>query len=344
MVAIKAHQAAAFLKSPDVKIAAVLFYGTDPGLVSERAQALASQMAARENPPSDIIRIAEQDLEQDPDRLIVELQTIPMFGGRQVVRANHGRRITAAALQPLIAGNKLGGYLVLEAGNLKPADGLRKLFEKSPQTAAVACFPDSSRDLDGMIQEVLNQSGLSITADAKAVLISRLGADRALSRGEVEKLALYVANKKTIEVADVDAIVGDASELAIDRIIMSAAAGNSAGALRECDRAISSGDSPQVIILFAGRHFQRLHRLRSALDAGRSLDDALRSLRPPIHFKQKDAFARQVRGWSASRLTDALARISVIAQQARRNANLETVLTERLLLELARLARAGRQG
>ena len=37
MVAVKAHQAEAFLKSPERMPPAVLFYGTDAGLVSERA-------------------------------------------------------------------------------------------------------------------------------------------------------------------------------------------------------------------------------------------------------------------------------------------------------------------
>jgi len=341
MVAVKAHQAAAFVKSPDRKIAAVLFYGSDPGLISERARDLAAVMAARDDPPGDIIRIGDNDLEQDPDRLIVELQTIPMFGGRQVVRAVNSRRITAASLKPLIGEGNPAGYLVLEAGNLKPADGLRKLFEKSPAAAAVACFPDTTRDLDSMIRDVLGAAGMGLTRDAKSSLIARLGADRALSRGEVEKLVLYAAGKKTIEAGDVDAIVGDASELAIDRIILAAASGNGAGALRECDRVLSFGDSPQVIIIFAGRHFQRLHRVRSALDAGRSLDNVLRALRPPVHFKQRDVFAAQVQAWSVSRLSQALSRISTTARQARRNASLERVLTERLLLELARLAKTG---
>ena len=38
MVAIKAHQAQAFLKPPGPRYDAVLFYGSDAGLVSERSQ------------------------------------------------------------------------------------------------------------------------------------------------------------------------------------------------------------------------------------------------------------------------------------------------------------------
>ena len=78
-----------------------------------------------------------------------------MFGGRKVVRATAGRRVTAAQLKPLVEGGDLAGYLIVEAGNLRPDDALRALFEKSPAAAAVACFPDEARDLDAVIREVL---------------------------------------------------------------------------------------------------------------------------------------------------------------------------------------------
>ena len=69
-------------------------------------------------------------------------------------------------------------------------------------------------------------------------------------------------------------------------------------AITDYGRAIASGESAQAIILITQRYFLKLHRVRGELDGGRSLDDALRGLRPPLHFKQKDAFAGQVRNWS----------------------------------------------
>ncbi|MCZ7593930.1 MAG: hypothetical protein M5U16_02705 [Hyphomicrobium sp.] len=165
MVAIKAHQAQSFLNPPGPKVPAVLFYGSDAGLVSERAMKLAALVAARDSGES--IRIDDADLDADPDRLAVELQTIPMFGGSKVVRATAGRRITAAALQPLLEGGTLAATLIVEAGNLRPTDALRTLFEKSAQAAAVACYADEAADIEGLIRETLKAHGLAITADAR---------------------------------------------------------------------------------------------------------------------------------------------------------------------------------
>ncbi len=224
MVAIKAHQAQSYLNPPGPKVPAVLFYGTDAGLISERATKLAALIAARDS--GEIIRLDDADLDNDPDHLAVELQTIPMFGGSKVVRVTAGRRITAAALQPLLEGGTLAATLIVEAGNLKPTDSMRVLFEKSAQAAAVACYADEARDIEGLIGETLKAHGLAITSDAREMLVARMGADRVMSRGEIEKLALYAAGKTEVDAADVDAIVGDASELAIDRTLNAAASGD----------------------------------------------------------------------------------------------------------------------
>ena len=308
MLPVKAQQAETFLKPPGPSFAAVLFYGTDAGLVTERGARLAAVIAARDNPPGEIIRLEDADLDNHPDRLAIELQTMPMFGGSKVVRASAGRRVGAAALEPFIAGDRLAATLIVEAGNLRPTDALRTLFEKAPKAAAVACYPDEAHDLETLVRETLKSHGLAITADARDLLLTRVGADRAMSRGEIEKLALYAAGKSEIDASDVEAIVGDASELAIDRILGGAAAGDAARAVAEFARAVAAGESPQVIIAAAQRHLERLHRVRCDLDQGRSFDDAIRQLRPPIHFKQKDAIGLQCRMWSTARLTEALSR------------------------------------
>ena len=343
MVAVKAHQAQNFLKPPGPRYSAILFYGTDAGLVAERANALATMIAKRDDPPGEIIRLDDADLESDPDRLAVELQTVPMFGGSKIVRATTGRRIGTAAIRPLLENDMLASTLIVEAGNLRPNDSLRSLFEKSSKSAAVACFPDEAHDLEALIRETLKCHGLTVSPEARDLLLARVGADRALSRGEIEKLALFAKGKTEIDVGDIDAIVGDASELAIDKVVSSAASGDSARAVTEFSRALASGENAQFIILALQRYIQRLHRFRCELDAGRTLEETLRQSRPPIHFKQKDAIARQCRIWSSTNLAEAVRRAGRAAKVARLSGTLDEAITEQLLLDLSAAARDGQR-
>lgn len=341
MVALKSSEVATFLKAPGA-VDSVLVFGTDPGQVSETARAVAAGLAAMEAPPGEILRIEDADLEADPDRLAVELMTVQMFGGRKIVRTTASRRTTAQSLASLLQ-HGLAGRLVVEAGNLKADDALRALFEKGQRSVAIACYADTAGDLERLIRDILAAARQTITNDARQLLLGRIGADRALSRAEIEKLSLYAAGRPSIEIEDVEAIVGDASEQNTDRIVDHAAAGRSGDAISEFDRALAAGENAQVIVAAIQRHFHRLHRVRTALDAGRSFDDATRSLRPPLFFKQKAAFQAQASLWTADRLSDARFRIARALLAARRGGDLEAAIAERLLIELGALAKAGRR-
>ena len=343
MVAIKAAQAPSFVKAPPAGMMAVLFYGSDPGLVSERSLSLAKLLAARENPAGEVLRLDDNDLENDSGRLAIELNTRPMFSGRKIVRATAGRRISTLLLKPLLSEGPLEGFLIVEAGNLKPDDGMRSLFEGLGNTAAVACYPDDDAGLETLVNEVLAQFKMKIEPDTRDLLVSKLGADRALSRGEIEKLTLYCAGRNLVTIDDIEAVVGDAADLALEKIPEAAALGNATAAISDYGRAIASGESAQAIILITQRYFLRLHKVRAELDGGRSLDEALRGMRPPLHFKAKDAFASQCRRWTRGSLDQALKRIAETAKAARLNSNLEDTLGERLILALSAMT-ASREG
>jgi DNA polymerase-3 subunit delta len=340
MAAIKSHQAASFLKNPERRFTAFLFYGPDAGLASERARDLAKLLAARESPPGEVIRIDEADLDGDPDRLAVELRTLPMFGGQQIVRTAAGRRINAALLKPLVEDGDLAGRLVVEAGNLRPDEALRGLFEKCPHAAAIACYPDEAQDLDALIRSILGAAGQTMAPEARDLLAARLGADHALSRAEIEKLSLYAAGRKVVETEDVEAVVGDASELQLDRAPQAAASGDGVRAVRECERLVSSGENAQGVIAATHRYLHRLHRLRALVEQGRSFDDAARTIRPPLHFRQKDVLAGQCRQWTLANLTRAVGAAAEAQKAARLAGPLEEAVAQRLLLEVARLARS----
>ncbi len=339
MVGIKAHQADRFISSLDRRYCAILVYGGDSGLISERARSAAARLAAVSDPPGEILRIEDSDLELDPERLVVELQTMPMFGGPKIVLTRASRRVTAQTLRPMIEMDTLAAAIVVEAGNLRPDDALRAMFEKSSTAAAIACYADEPRDLEALVRTTLQKVGLKITTEAEEALVARLGADRSLSRGEVEKLMLYVRGRNLIELDDVDAVVGDAAELAVDRGALAVAGGKLDVALTEMDRIVASGESPQTVVAAIQRYFIRLHRLRAATEAGKSLEDALRQIRPPVHFKLRPQLEAHCRRWTLPNLSRGLQLISVAAKAGRLSAALEQSIAERLLIDLADVVR-----
>ena len=130
---------------------------------------------------------------------------------------------------------------------------------------------------------------LTIAPDARAALAALLGGDRLASRSELRKLALYSQGQKTIELADVMAVVADASALALDGVIDAAFAGETRAVETEFGKARAGGSSPAAIISAAIRQVANLHKMKLAVDGGDSIEFAMKRGAPPVHFsREKD--------------------------------------------------------
>ncbi len=337
MVEIKSAQAGRFIRSPDPAIEAFLVFGPDAGLVNERANSLADYYANEndhQREPGEVVRIDDSDLAANPDRLAVEVQTIPMFGGRKIVRINAGQKLNPNMIDGLINGSGLESTLIVEGGDLRKNAKLRQIFEKAKNAAAIPCYADDTRSLASLIDEELAKSNLEITQDARRHLIGLIGSDRALSRTEIAKLALFAEGQKTISVEDIDAIVGDTSELTLEMIAYAIMSGQMSAALDQLDRAVASGQTSSAVLIVLSQHVGRLYKVRAEMDNGKTLDASIKSLRPPIHFKFADHFKAQCRSWTTDRLISALSLIQETTRRCRTSAQMDHVFIERLIMAL----------
>jgi DNA polymerase-3 subunit delta len=332
MVALKAASLPRLLRALDPECRAVLVYGPDAGLVAERAAALAAHFAEGAKGAAEMVRLDDRDLAEDAGRLEVELRTMPMFAHRKVVRLSAGARLDVPALRALLE-LPLASTLVIEAGALRPDQTLRKLFEGHATAAAIPCYSDE-RTIPDLIDEELARASLRIDSESRAYLAARLGADQALSRSEIAKLALYAAGKGSVGEEDIDAVVGDSAEIAVEEFVYEVSGGDAKAALRELHRLAAGGTDVQTALSALGRHFTQLYRVAAVQASGGTVEQAVRQLRPRPHFKRERAFIAHGRRLGARRLLEALPLIQDAIKRARLNTELEHAFAERLVLTL----------
>lgn len=334
MVAIKAHEADRALARLDRSIRVVLFYGPDQGLVSERSDALMRASVADASDPFQMVRLDGADIAGDPLRLADEANTIGLFGGQRVIRISATSKPLASAVEPLLNTPPQDAIVILEGGDLPKSNALRLLVERSRTGMAVPCYADQGRSLDIVIDAVLQEHGLTIDRDARALLSSRLGADRQLSRREVEKLCLYAAGRGKIDLHDIDAIVGDASARDVDDVVDGLFCGTVGRLDNSFMRLTTSGEDPSVLLSFVIRHALALLAARQAMDEGRqSASDAISSMRG-MSFTRKADVETALKRWTSPQLLKALALLNAASAHARRKPDLATELATRALWNL----------
>ena len=339
MVALRGRDIDSYLAKPDPARPIVLLYGADAGLVRERADALIASAVDDPNDPFALVRLDGDDLAAEPSRLVDEAMTVPLFGGRRAIRVKAGSRNFASGVETLAEMTPKDCRIVIEAGELRPESPLRKACERAKIAVAIACYPDTERDLARLVDDELRAAGLRITPDARATLIASLGGDRQTSRNELRKLTLYAHGAREVTLDDVAAVISDASDLKLDPIVDAAFAGNAAKVESEFAKAMAAGTYPGVIISAAQRHVAALHKASLAMDEGASPATAAESGFPRLHFSRKNAVEAALRNFNAARLAQVMDQLAAAALDSRKQAALAASIAQRALLVIAASAR-----
>lgn len=345
MVQVRPADIDRFLAAPDPAIRLVLFYGPDEGLVIERANAFCQKVVGGSDDPFALVRLDSNELAENPGRLADEANSVPLFGGQRAVFLRHsGSRSIVPSLEAILDSPPVDSWVAIVAGELRKDSPIRRLCEKRQGAAAIACYADSGRDLDRIIDEEFSLAGLAISGEARAFLHTLIGSDRLASRSEIRKLCLYAADADSVSIDDVRAIVGDASNFAVDETVDALALGDIDSFDRSYRRLVASGTPGFVIAGASLRHFGFLHLSRAAYDRGAGAKDIVGRARPPIFFRRQPAVEHQIALWPRPRIERALAHLDQAVIESRfRSAIADAVIGQALTL-VATVAASLRRG
>ncbi len=337
---VKPRDIAPLLKSLPADTRAVLVFGRDEGLVRERAELIGKQIVEDLSDPFQVVRLGPEAVKGNPSILLDEVAAISMMGGRRLVRLEGAGAESADPVKLVLDSEQGDGLLVVTAGDLKPTSALRKSVEAAKKAYAIACYEDSAQDLFGLVQSTLSAAGLGASQDAVNYLVDNLGGDRMVSRGELEKLVLYMGEDGgQVTLEDAKACVGDTAALGLNQIAEAVTAGNMKDLEKFLERAWASSENAIAILRTLQNRLMRLHLARGHVDKGMNPMEAVNKLRPPVFFAEKDKFARELSSWSSSKLEQALSILIEAELDCKTTGNPADVICARALLRLAKAVR-----
>ena len=325
----------AFLRDPGT-CRVVLLYGDDAGMIRDRAEALVRAVAGSLDDPFLVTELPREEVR----RLADEASGLSLIGGRRVVRIRDVTDAATDAVQAVLK-SQAPALVVLEAPAIPARSRLRSALEAAADGAAIGCYPEEGRALEETIRETLRAAGVSVDAEALSWLTQQLGADRASTRAELEKLALYVGAGNCADLAAAMTCVGDLAGLSLDDALFAATTGDVATTDRALEAAMAEGAAPVQVLRAALAHLQRLHRARLAMDEhGLTAADAVKGLRPPVFFQKLTPMTRSLGLWPAPRLVAAMAALTEAERGCKRTGWPDHALSRNAVLTLARRAAA----
>ena len=191
--------------------------------------------------------------------------------------------------------------------------------------AALACYTDDARTLANLIRNELSAaSGIAqITPDAMVYMTTHLGGDRGITRSFLNKIALYVHDKRIVELSDVEKCLPDTGAADMDDFLFSLTAGHIQQTMMALDRLFYDNKEPNMLVRMLDMHFKRL---QTAVVDGHL---------PRLFWKVEEKFKQAMRIWSDAEITAVLIRLNELERQLRTTGMPAEVLLRDFALKLS---------
>lgn len=320
----------------------VLVYGDDGGAVREHGQSLVAYTDVPLDDPFCSDKISVEDLQERSGALLEAAGTMSFGGGLRLIRVEGVRgdlpagTLTAVtqAVKACLSAELKDVVIVIAAPQLDKSSALVRAVENHKQAAAVRCFQDNSRNIGDLVRSIAAAAGKTVTPEALALLTENLGADRAITQLELEKLMLYAGEAPQIDREAVLASLAGAPAVNVFKLCDALGQRDVAKVDRYLNLLEEEGQDLNQTLSLIQRHLKRLLLVRQSIDSGQSPDAAMKALRPPVMFGQPE-FLQQARSYPLARLIKVAGRVVETQTQSRQGAVPPNLALKRSILALA---------
>ena len=211
-------------------------------------------------------------------QVLDETRTLPFLSKRRIVVVDNADPFVTAhrkELESFAEHPSTSGILVLAVKTWPTTTKLAKIVERVG--LSIDCKTPRDAEIESwLVHTCKTRLSSTIDKDAAALLVELVGPEVGLLAMELEKLSVYVGDKKTISRADVSKMVDAGRVEEIWRALDAATLGRASEAIAGLDKLLAAGEHPVGLLAAVGKSLQRLHHSGQLRLRRKSLEDACR--------------------------------------------------------------------
>ena len=193
--------------------------------------------------------------------------------------------------------------IFLFAQNLEKKSSVRQIFEKEKKIAIIACYQDNERTLAEYLRKKLSDySGLS--QQTINFLINNSGLDRKTLSYEIDKIKALFLDKK-IKFDKLLEVLNNANNLDFDNVRDDCFGAEKEKLNKNLGNVILQNEDAYFYLNALSQRIEKLCDLNNQYQKDKNIEKAIDSLRPPIFWKDKPTFYKQIRNWNLKKLEEA---------------------------------------
>ena len=304
-----------------------LIYGENEGLKNEIIKIL------KKNLSGNVENHDETEIINNNEIFYEKIFNQSLFEKEKIIIINRCSDKIVEIVENIIEKKNSDIKIILNADILEKKSKLRNLFEKSKELVIVPTYKDNLITLADIAKKFFNNYKISISQETINLLANRCNGDRGHLKYELDKILIYMHDKKNISLEEIYKLTNLAENFSINELADTSLSKN----LQKTSEIISESNyKPEDIILILRTFLQKAKRLLNLYekqDENESLDSLIDNYKPPIFWKDKPIVKRQLEKWSKLKIKDLIININKTETFLKKNSSIGLILVFNFIYE-----------
>ena len=304
-----------------------LIYGENEGLKKEIIQTL------KKNFSGNIENYDEGQIISNNELFYEKLFNKSLFEKEKIIILNRCSEKICEVIEKIIDKKISDIKIILNANALETKSKLRNLFEKKKELIIIPTYKDTSIILAEIAKKFFYNYKISISQETINLLISRCNGDRGHLKSELDKILIYMNNKKNINLEEIYKLTNLSENFSINELVDTSLSKNSQKTSEILNESNYKSEDGILILRTFLQKAKRLLNLYEGQSGNVSFDSLINNYKPPIFWKDKPIVKRQLENWSKAKIKDLIVNINKTEIFLKKNSSISLMLVFNFIYE-----------
>ena len=209
--------------------------------------------------------------------------------------------------------------IVLNTNILEKKSKLRSKFEKEKSLICIAFYKDDNKTLRQIANNFFIKKKISLSQEIINLIVERSSGDRINLSNELEKISLFLINKKKINIEDVIKLTNLAENYSISELADNCLSKNLIKVNKIFNENAFSLDDCILIIRTLLMKSKRLLEIKKTQSTNKNIEEIISNFRPQIFWKEKDIVKNQINKWNLKDTEKLVYKINEVEMTVKKN-------------------------
>ena len=262
-----------------------LFHGEEDFLIDEALQLIIGKVLDEGTKGFNLDVVYGSNVEVKD--VVAHASSFPMMRGKRVVVVKEFEKLATTDVAKDVIGAYINNPLestILALVALDPDFRKRPFTDLKKKAELVECKPLYDNQVPAWIADRVKSQGRQTNAEACRLIQAYVGNSLRSLQNELDKLYVFIGDRKTFTAEDVAAVVGATKGYTVFELQNAIGRRDAKEAIRILERMLENGQSPTMIIVMLSRFFTQLWKLTDVRARRMPEQDISREIGVPPYF------------------------------------------------------------